>query len=291
MNSNHSFDLRKVWADDRRAWVAVCLVVCISQAGALRSAAADLPTQRTSSKQIVAILLTNEDAASRHRDHYMYLSQERSERTGGHVWAEKVVETSMGMVRMLLSEDDKPLNADRIAQERRRLADIVADPEAFARKSRAREDDEEHARQMESLVARAFNFSDVRNEEGFLRIDFTPNPEFKSQSFEERVMHGIQGTLLIDPKTMRLHRMEGHLPQDVSFGFGILAKIRAGSGFAATRDCPGVPEWKTTEYATSFSGRILFFKSIVRNARALHSNFVRVPYDMSLAQAVALAER
>lgn len=280
-----------VMRSKRMRCFAVCLAACLLPAGALRSAAADLPTQRTPAKQMVATLLANEDAASRHRDHYTYISQESSDRTGGHMWTEKVVETSMGMVRLLLSEDGKPLSADRIAQERRRLADIVADPEEFARKSRAREDDEEHARQMESLVARAFNFSDVRNDEGYLRIDFTPNPEFKSQSFEERVMHGITGTLLIDPKTMRLHRMEGRLPQDVSFGFGILAKIRAGSGFAATRDCPGVPEWKTTEYATNFSGRILFFKSIVRNAHALHSNFVRVPYDMSLAQAVAMVER
>jgi hypothetical protein len=254
-------------------------------------AASDVPQGRTSARQIVASLVANEDAASRHRDHYMYLSQERSDRTGGHLWTEKAVETSAGLVRMLLSEDGKPLNAERIAQERRWLADIVADPAAFAKKSHAREDDEEHARQMESLVTRVFNFSDVRTENGYLRIDFAPNPEYKTQSFEERVMHGISGKLLIDPQTMRLRRMEGRLPQDVSIGFGILAKFRAGSGFVATRDQPGLPEWKTTEYDTFFSGRILFFKSIVRNAHAIHSNFVHVPYDMSVAQAVAMVEQ
>jgi len=254
-------------------------------------AASDVPQERSSARQIVATLLANEDAASRLRGRYMYLSQERSDRTGGHLWTEKVVETSAGVIRMLIAEDGEPLSAERIAQERRRLADIVADPAAFARKSHAREDDEEHAREMESLVAKVFNFSDARAEDGYLRIDFAPNPEYKTQSFEERVMHGISGTLLIDPQTMRLHRLEGHLPQDVSIGFGLLAKFRAGSGFAATRDQPGVPEWKTTEYNTNFNGRILFFKSIVRNARAFHSNFVRVPYDISVAQAVAMVDR
>jgi hypothetical protein len=268
---------------------ALCLLsACSSQCA---RAASDLPPERTSAKQIVATLLANEDAASRHRDHYMYLSQERSDRTGGHLWTEKVVETSAGMIRMLIAEDSKPLSPERLARERARLAAIVADPETIAKKSQSRNDDENHARQMESLVGRAFNFSGVRDEDGYLRIDFTPNPEFKTGSFEERVMHGIAGTLLIDPHTMRLHRMEGRLMQDVSLGFGILAKIRAGSGFDAVRDHPGVPEWKTTEYDTSFSGRILFFKSLVWNAHAVHSDFVRVPSDISVAQAVAIVEK
>ncbi len=221
----------------------------------------------------------------------MYLSQERSDRTGGHLWKEKVVETNAGTVRMLIAEDGKPLNPERLGRERARLAAIIADPVAFARKSQSRKDDENHAREIESLVGKAFNFSNVRDEDGYLCIDFTPNPDFKMESFEERVMHGIAGTLLIDQQTMRLHRLEGRLLQDVSLGFGILAKIRAGSGFDATRDHPGVPEWKTMEYDTSFSGRILFFKSLTWNAHAVHSGFVRVPDDISVAQAVAMVEK
>lgn len=268
---------------------AACLLLAwpARSQGVLAAAAAP----PASAKQIVAELVANEDSASRNRGHYMYLSQERSDRTGGHLWTEKVVETTAGVVRMLLAEDGQPLSPQRIARERGRLAAIVADPAAFARKSQGQKDDEEQARRMESLVAKAFLFSSVRRQDGYLRIDFWPNPAYKTQSFEERLMHSVTGTLLIDPKAMRLHSMEGRLPQDVSFGFGILARIHAGSGFSATRDHPGVPEWKTTEYDTNFSGRILFFKSIVRNAHAVHSNFVRVPSDLTVAQAVAMVEQ
>jgi len=264
------------------------LITCCSPCA---RAASDLPSERTPARQIVTTLLANEDAASRHRDHYMYLSEERSDRTGGRLWREKVVETSAGMVRMLIAEDGKQLSPERLQRERARLAGIVADPEAFARKSQSRRDDEDHAREMAFLVGRAFNFSNVREEDGYLRIDFTPNPNFKTDSFEQRVMHGIAGTLLIDPQTMRLHRLEGRLLEDVTLGFGILAKIRAGSGFDATRDHPGMPEWKTTEYNTSFSGRILFFKSLAWNAHAVHSDFIRVPNEISVAQAVAMVEK
>ena len=254
-------------------------------------AASNLPLESASAKKTVATLLANEDAASRHRDRYMYLSQERSDRTGGHLWTEKVVETSAGIVRRLVAEDGKPLGGERAVRERARLAAIAADPQGFARRSQSRKDDEDHARQMEYLVGRAFNFSRVTDEDGYLRIDFTPNPDFKSEGFEQRVMHNIAGTLLIDPHTMRLHRMEGRLLQDVTLGFGILARIRAGSGFDTTRDHPGVQDWKTTEYDTSFSGRILFFKSLAWNSHAVHSDFVRVPNGISVAEAVAMVEK
>jgi hypothetical protein len=267
------------------------LVLLLAWSSHCARAATNVPQERASARQIVATLLANEDAASLHRDHYMFLSEERSDRTGEHLWTEKVVETNAGVVRMLLTEDGKPLSPERAARERKRLAEIAADPAAFARRSRAQKDDEDYARRMEWLVGSAYNFSETGSEDGYLRIDFTPNPNFRTQSFVERVMHGMSGTMLIDPKTMRLHRLEGRLVQDVSLGWGILARIRAGSRFDVTRDHPGVPGWKMTEYDTDFSGRILFFKSIVLNSHAVHSDFVCVPNNISVAQAVALVEK
>jgi hypothetical protein len=269
------------------AGIVLCLILPSSGTGAR---AADVP-QSGSASQIVAAMLANENAASQHKDHYMYLSFERSDRTGGHLWMEKVVETNVGKVRMLLAEDGKPLSPERIGQERGRLAAIVADPSDFVRKSQSARDDEAHAMQMLTLAGRAFLFSDARPEGGYLRVDFRPNPDYETQSMEERVLHAMSGTILIDPQAMRLHHIEGRLPEDVSIGFGLLATIRAGSSFATTRDRLGEPDWKTTEVDTAINGRIIFFKSIARNEHAEHSNFVRISNDLTVAQAVALAEQ
>jgi hypothetical protein len=255
------------------------------------SAAYDVPLQPGSAKQIVTTVMANEELAGLHRDHYAYLSKERSDRTGGHLWTEKVVETNAGKVRFLLEEDGQQLSAERIGQERGRLAGIVADPDAFARKSQATKDDEAHARQMLQLAPRAFLFSDARQEGDFLRIDFKPNPGYETQSMEERVLHAMAGTMLIDPQTMRLHHIEGRLPADVSIGFGLLATIRAGSSFATTRDRLGQPDWKTTLLDTAINGKAIFFKSIAKNEHAEHSNFVRISNDLSVTQAVAMAEQ
>jgi hypothetical protein len=107
---------------------------------------------------------------------------------------------------------------------------------------------------------------------------------------EERVLHAMSGSLLVDPHMMRLHQIDGRLPADISIGFG-LATIHAGSNFSTTRDRLGEPDWKTTKVDTAINGRVIFFKSIAKNEHTIHTNFVRVPNDLSIQQAVALVEQ
>ena len=106
----------------------------------------------TSSRQIVETVVANESTAEQHRGRYLYLSEERSERTGGHLWKEWIAETSGGKVRMLVAVDGQSLNGDGAASERARLADIAAHPDVFAKKEEALKNDEKHAKQMLSML-------------------------------------------------------------------------------------------------------------------------------------------
>jgi len=252
--------------------------------------AASVPSP-LSAKDIVAQMMANEGVAILHKDRYEYLSNERSERTGGHLWTEKVVETDAGKIRFLLGEDGQPLSPDRVAAERGRLAVIVADPAAFQKREKVLSNDEAHGRQIFALLAQAFLFSDVRQEGGYLRIDFRPDPAYQAQSIEERVLHGMSGTILVEPQSLRLHRIEGRLPQDVSLGFGLLATIRAGSSFSTTRNPLGEPDWKTTTLDTDIVGKAIFFKSFAKKQHAERTAFNRVANEISVAEAVELAER
>jgi len=277
-------------------WAAVgsmlCLILTSTTSGA--GSLADVTQAGVPAKQMIATMLANEDVAAQNRSHYTYLSKERSDRTGGHLWTEKVIETNAGKVRMLLEEDGQPLNAERIAQERGRLAGVVADPAAFQRKEQSLKDDEAHARTMLALLPKAFLFGDVHAQGDELLIDFYPNPEYEPQSLEERVLHGMSGSMMIDSKAMRLHHIEGRMPTDMSIGFGLLATIHAGSSFATSRDPTSnsaTPEWKTTLIDSAIDGKAIMFKAIARNEHAEHSEFIRVSNDLSVAQAVALAEQ
>ena len=242
-------------------------------------------------RRLVNTMLANEQAASLQKEHYTYMSLERSDRTAGHLWLEKVVETNDGKIRMLRAEDGQPLSPARIAAERGRLAGILADPSAFQKKSQATKDDEAHARHLLAHLPDAFIFDGVRNEGGYQHIEFKPNPDYSPSSMEERVIHKMTGSMLIDTKMMRLHQIEGRLPTDVSIGFGLLATIRAGSNFSTTRDRFGEPDFKTTLLDTNINGKAMFFKSIAKKEHAEHSDFVRVPDNLSLAQAVAMVEQ
>jgi hypothetical protein len=51
-----------------------------------------------------------ETAAWKDRQHFLYRSEERSNRTNGQLWEELVVETPDGSMQRLISEDGKPLS-------------------------------------------------------------------------------------------------------------------------------------------------------------------------------------
>src|SRR5579862_5427846 len=101
-----------------------------------------------STNDLIAAMLSHEDYDASHRGHFSYLSNERSDRTAGHLWTEKVVETSAGKLRLLIAEDGQPLSGDRAAAEKARLAEIVTHPDVFRSQEQARKDDEQHAKEM-----------------------------------------------------------------------------------------------------------------------------------------------
>ena len=236
-------------------------------------------------------LVQHETDASSHRGYYIYLSQEKSDRTGGHLWTEKVAETHWGKVHYLLAEDGKPLSPDRAAAEKSRVSAEAADPEAFKKAESARIDDEMHAKQMLALLPKAFLFDGPTQAGDFEKLAFRPNPDYSPQSMEERVLHGMSGFVLIEPKDLRLREINGKIPQDISIGFGFLATIKAGSNFTSVRQHVEGIDWKTVSLHTEINGKALFLKTIARQQESKHTDFKKLPQDISLPEAVAMLEQ
>lgn len=189
---------------------------------------------------------------------------------------------------MLLSEDGHPLSAARHNAEVVCLEAIARDPRDFLLQEQDHRDDEHQAQQMLALLPRAFLFSDAGNDGPWFRINYWPNPAYVPRNFEERAMHGMSGFMLIDAKHLRLHYLEGQLNGDVTYGFGLLATLRRGSRFTITRDpvAPGI--WKTTAIDADIGGRIILFKTISRQQHTERRDFVPLPQNISISQAVAL---
>jgi hypothetical protein len=259
--------------------------------GAVRAQSADVMGSSQVARQIVDTMLTHEGDPAEHRLKYMYLSEERSERTGGHLWLERVVETPMGKVRLLLAEDGKPLSAERQAAEKARLADVVAHPDIFQKREQAMKNDEQHAEQMLALLHKAFLFEEPRPEGSDLRIGFRPDPAYQPKTMEEKVLHAMSGTMLVDERTKQLHRIEGTIPADVSLGYGLLGTIHAGSSFSTEHELAQGGEWKDALVNTAIEGKAMLFKEIGRNEHVVHSEFKRMSDNINVAEAVALLVR
>ncbi len=241
-------------------------------------------------KSLMAMVASRENEATTHRGRYMYLSVERSDRTGGHEWTERVAETAWGKVRYLIAEDGQPLAADRLASERTRIEDEGKNPEIFKQEEAGKMEDEQHARQMMALLPKAFLFDQPQSEGGFWRINFHPNPQYQPSGMEEKVLHAMSGSVLVDGKSIRTHELEGRMPQDLSIGFGMLATIHAGSNFSTVRDHIDGYDWKTTLVHTDINGKALFLKTVARKQEAKHTEFKRIPEGISVADAVKMVE-
>lgn len=252
-------------------------------------ATADVRAQGSNdARRIVDTMLAHEGDPAEHRNKYMYLSEERSERTGGHLWTERVVETSMGKVRLLLAEDGKQLSAERQAAEKARLADIAVHPDAFQKREQAMKNDEEHAEQMLALLHKAFLFDEPHLDGNDLKITYRPDPAYQPKTMEEKVLHAMSGEVLVDKGTMQLHRIEGKVPSDVNLGYGLLGTIHAGSSFSTAHEMEPGGEWKDAMVNTAIEGKAMLFKEIGRNEHVMHSEFKRLDDNISVSDAVAL---
>jgi hypothetical protein len=256
--------------------------------GAVRAQGSDVERTSDAARRIVDTMLSHEGDPAEHRLKYMYLSEERSERTGGHMWTERVIETEKGKVRLLLAEDGKPLSPERQQAEKVKLKDIASHPDAFQKREQAMTNDEQHAEQMLVLLHKAFLFDEPRPEGGDLKIGFRPDPAYQPKTMEEKVLHSMSGVVLVDERTKQLHRIEGKIPADVSLGLGILGTIHAGSSFSTEHEMEQGGEWKDALVNTAIEGKAMLFKEIGRNEHVVHSEFKRMSDNINVAEAVAL---
>lgn len=115
----------------------------------------------------IQIMVDKERDAFAHKRRFTYTSVERSDRTGGREWTERVVEVPEGKLRYLILEDGNPLSPDRRRREDARLRSIAYDSEPFVRREHSRKGEEQRAQELLNLLPRAFLFGDCGTQQGW----------------------------------------------------------------------------------------------------------------------------
>lgn len=234
-------------------------------------------------------VVTNElRVQNEEQSHWMY-RLEKAE--SGRKQIQKILETKNGSLSQLLSVDGHPLDARQRRKEIERIQRLVSHPDEQRKLQQASNKKTEQGARMLRILPDVFVFTYASRQGDLVTLNFTPNPTFQPPSLEARVFHGMEGEMTVDAKQGRLVALNGHLMADVKFGGGLLGHLNKGSTFEVgqTEVMPG--HWEMTALHVNMEGKALLFKTIEVQVTENHSDFHRVPDDLTLQEAADILGR
>jgi hypothetical protein len=265
----------------RQFWAALAIFVlvqtpCIAQ-------------QRTSipANQLVREVVYNELSNHDHHGCWRYWIERRTQK---ETLLNEQVETVDGPVMRLIKSNGRPLDEEEKLKEEERLSHLLASPGEQARKRQEYADDEKRIGHILALLPDAFLYESLGVDNARYHLKFRPNPSYPAHSIEDRVFHGMNGELWIDARTKHLSRLDGHLDENVDFGYGILGRLYKGGWFSLQRTQVGEYDWKTQRLEVHMNGRAMLFKTIARETSETRGGFAPVPAGMKLTQGLTLLQ-
>jgi hypothetical protein len=253
---------------------------------ALPLAAAQAQTPQQSPQQIVQQVVDSERTANR-ADHsqWIYLQDNRKPKEHVIQW---VASTPHGAVCRVLARDGRPLpEPEQRTQIDRFLHDIHAQNKEIAENKH----DLQQVDDFLKLLPQAFVWTETARTDTSTTLHFEPDPHFHPPTREARVFAGMSGDLVADNQQRRIHKMSGRLIHDVTFGAGLLGRLKQGSSFAIEQEPVGEGFWELTVIHVHLQGNALLFHSVALEQEDQRSHFALEPEDITLDQAATTVMR
>lgn len=203
----------------------------------------------------------------------------------------EIFETRDGNVARLIALNDKPLNPADEQKEQARLDALLSDPGRQRHRKQAESEDTNRVLKVLRALPDAFIYQYAGTAPGprgkVEKFAFRPNPNFHPQDLETQVLTAMAGEIWIDPAEERVTRLEGHLQQDVDFGWGILGRLYRGGWVVIEQADVGNRQWKIVRFQMGMTGRIVL-KSKSFDTEEVESNFIPVPAGLGYAEAIRM---
>lgn len=203
----------------------------------------------------------------------------------------EIIETKDGAVARLIAINDKPLGAVDAQKEQARLDGLLNDPGKQRHRKQAEDDDTSRVLKVIRALPRAFLYQYIGPGTGphgrVEKFAFSPNPGFDPPDLETHALTEMTGELWIDPAQARVVRLEGHLQQDVDFGWGILGRLNKGGWIVIEQADVESHRWRIVHFQMVMSGRVLF-KTKSFDTQEDETDFAPVPAGMDYTQAIQL---
>jgi hypothetical protein len=256
-------------------------VIFIFAAAMAMASSPALPSQ--TAKELIGDACYNE---LQHRDRKTLWSYTAELHVNSHLFLEQVIETADGPVRHLLAMDGHPPTPAQTKEELGRQQELLKNPSGRRAAQKQRDDDDQTIEELLRVIPEAFVFEDQGREEDFEKIAFHPNPGFRPRTYQQRIVHALDGIVFIDLRDKRIARLSASLASRVEFGRGLIGHVEQGGTAEITRVrlSPGV--WKTSAEKINIDGRFVIFKTISKHQDESRTGFAPVAPNTTFAQAL-----
>jgi hypothetical protein len=253
---------------------------------ATQAAAPSLPPDAT--KYVADTIHHELDQEKADHSHWRYRAHREDERSN---YDRDIIETKDGDIARTILLWGRPLTPEERQRDEQRMKTLVNDPDERAKRAKREKEDSDKGHQMFRAIPDAFIFKYDGTDNGLVRLSFFPNPHYDPPTRDLRVFRALSGKMWIDPNARHLVRIEGQLFEDVTFGWGILARLYKGGTFNVNMREVGPGHWDMTTLDVNMAGHAVLFKSISVKQHQTQSEFRRVPDDLTIAQAYEILEK
>lgn len=236
--------------------------------------------QAQNPQQLIQQVVDAEHAADEN-DHsrWSYLEEVHKPKEQVLQW---VAGTQQGDVQRVLEKNEQKLSS---SQQRDLIQNFLHDPRAQKKQISENDHDNKQIDDLLQLLPVAFVWTETGSNANDIFLHFEPAPHFRPPTREARVFSSMAGDIVVDKQQHRVLSMSGHLMREVTFGGGLLGKLKEGSSFSLEQAQVGPSLWQLTAFHVRLEGNALLFKNISLQQDDKRSAFVPEPSSITLDQA------
>ena len=238
------------------------------------------PLLAQSPQQIIQQAVNAERTADQN-DHSNWIYLEESDKPKEHV-LQWVASTQQGNVERVLEKDAQSLPE---ARQRETIEKFLHDTKAQNKQVEEANHDNQQIDVLLKLLPEAFVWTQTGATATTTSLHFDPAPGFHPPTREARVFSSMTGDLVVDNQQHRICKVKGHLMHDVTFGGGLLGRLKERSSFSLDQQQVGPSVWELTAIHVHLEGNALLFKSVSLQQDDKRSRFQSEAANVTLEQA------
>jgi hypothetical protein len=208
-------------------------------------------------QQIIQQVVDTERAENKNdHSHWIYLDHSVKPKEQLLCW---VATTPQGDVDRILVKDGRELPEP---EQQTQIQKFLHDPHAQKKQIAENAHDYQQVDDILRLLPVGFVWTVVSTTPDEITLHFVPNPSFHPPTHEARVFAAATGDLVADNRQHRIRSVHGQLVHDVTFGGGLLGRLKQGGSFAIEQQQVAPSLWQLTLIHIHLEGNALLFKSI-----------------------------